>query len=266
MSTYAGKDPIPTQAVIADEGAWPDLLTVPTDEAPITAASFNASIKGLADRTVWLARRLVNGLEGGSYAGALTFTNIVDAIITGTLTGNIIKAIQFQYANPTVFNRTVESIGRPQIGNDGDWAFANADWEWATVTTTSHPVLVIPLHLANGAVLNSVTGRIKGPTHAAFPADKPDMPTLTVWKKTLATGAMAQLTTTGATDTSATHTAYAADHDITATLVSPYTCNRTIESYFAAFSAEGAGAGAVIAGTRFHGAKVNYTLTVAASE
>lgn len=252
---YAGQDPIAAPPVTAGAGTWDD-ITVPTDDDKIDAAALAVGLEGCADRDNWLAHHSVNGIDGGVYSGDVTL---------GTVT-----ATQFRYTTPTVFNRSVESTPFPDLNSSVSFTVDPTDYWWIT-TVAQRDHLVIPLHLPNGAILNTITVHLKGPTgHAAFPGGKPLMPVVTVYKRVIATGAKTSLTGTGGTDATATVGAYQAAHAITLTLTSPYTCNRVTEQYFALLSTEGdntgAGGEAPIAGTIFYGASVNYTLSVAASE
>lgn len=252
MTPYEGIDP--ADAVIpgvltANKGEWPT-PQVPDDADERDAANQEIKIQALTDRTNFLAHRMVNVQEGGGpYAGPIQFTNLITP-----------KADQYQYKTPTVFNRSIEAPGTPDWATAAFWDFVAAFW---TVNSAAVGTLIIPLHLPHGSTLNSVTIYINPPSgHAAFPGGAPTMPSITVKRRTIATGNQATLETQA--DTSANAGAYQVAHAITATLASPHTVNRITDIYYVSLSTEGGGN--AIAGTVYLGGSVNYTCSVAASE
>lgn len=272
MSTvFVETDPLAAPAVIAGEGVWSDVV-VPTDDDPIDGASQGVAQEALANRDIWLRRRMVNGLEGGVYPGDVQFGSIV---ATGTIdAGGNITGLRFQYPSATNFNRTIEGAAYPDQPSVGTWAVNSSTTNWTTVgVVLSLPRLHIPLHFPHGCVIQSVTAWIHGPAapnppHAAFPGGKPIMPTFAVYSKTIATGVITLLVIQA--DLSASTGAYQADHALVANLLVPHTANRLTETYFAVLTGEGDASGSGgdvnLIGLVYNGGSVNYTATVASTE
>lgn len=91
LHNFDGVDPIPTPAVVADQGEWPT-VQVPDDNDDIDAASFNTATEALVNRTNWLARRLEESPPvPDSYAATVTLDmkasrNHEIAAMTGNMT------------------------------------------------------------------------------------------------------------------------------------------------------------------------------------
>lgn len=75
MHYYSGQDSagLSIGAYIAGKGYW---VTphVPDDSNDRDAANYSVGVEAVADRTVWIGWRMVNGLEGGTYPGVITWT------------------------------------------------------------------------------------------------------------------------------------------------------------------------------------------------
>lgn len=131
---YDGQDPIVPNAYIAGKGFW-IVPNVAEDSEDRDAANFGIGVEGVIDRTNWLAWRMVNGLEGGTYGGDIvwngtqTFNDTVtvngDATFKGTSTFD--DEVQFnslvemqanvnfyslvQFGDPVVFTETTQHLG-----------------------------------------------------------------------------------------------------------------------------------------------------------
>lgn len=100
MTPYPGTDAtgLPINAYIAGKGYWlvPDLAD---DNDDRDAASYEVGVQGFADRTVWIAWRMVNGLEGNTvgtpypgnlwWSGAHTHSGAMVLGSTLAVTGNV---------------------------------------------------------------------------------------------------------------------------------------------------------------------------------
>lgn len=100
MHPYEGQDPYSWDIsdYILGKGYWP-AVDVPDDDNDRDAANFGIGLEGLTDRTVWLAWRMVNGLESNTaltpyianiwWSGNHTYSGTVTLT---TLAGNITAA------------------------------------------------------------------------------------------------------------------------------------------------------------------------------
>lgn len=75
MTQYAG-----------DQNVFPTTYTIVSDNTARNASSINVSLEALGDRTAWLKYHSVNGIDGGTYSGPLTFTNIQGISGPGNIT------------------------------------------------------------------------------------------------------------------------------------------------------------------------------------
>ena len=75
MHNYSGQDSagLSIGAYIAGKGYWVT-PNVTDDSNDRDAANYSVGVEAVADRTVWIGWRMVNGLEGGSYPGVITWT------------------------------------------------------------------------------------------------------------------------------------------------------------------------------------------------
>lgn len=75
MHNYSGQDSagLSIGAYIAGKGYWVT-PNVTDDSNDRDAANYSVGVEAVADRTVWIGWRMVNGLEGGTYGGAITWT------------------------------------------------------------------------------------------------------------------------------------------------------------------------------------------------
>lgn len=107
--------------------------------------------------------RSVDGFAGGTYAGALFFTNLKQLILT-----DITKTLEF--ATRTL-NRILPDIGQPD--SYSNWAFDGTYW---STLGTSQAFLYWAFTLPTGSTLKNVrvkTQKIGFFTHGALPVSKP---------------------------------------------------------------------------------------------
>lgn len=105
MTPYQGIDPIFAPPVIPGEGEWPDPETADDGDDRDAATAMTAA-EGAIDRTNWLARRIVNGLEGGGpYVGHQYFASDV-VIMAGAVGALVVPA-----------GKTITITGLPTIRN-----------------------------------------------------------------------------------------------------------------------------------------------------
>jgi hypothetical protein len=191
-ANYNGQDPFTANAYIAGKGYW---LTVylATDEDDRDAASVSVGLEGVTDRTNWLAWRMVNGLEGGTYGavitwnGAQTFNNIA------TFGNDILVNGQGRFANwPKLEGSKVVKRRAWRIANgtyDADGANSGAPLRYhgwldngdtnpvpciktTAITSGSNVTLVELLELPGEGRLDSVKVTCRGltPANNAVPA------------------------------------------------------------------------------------------------
>jgi hypothetical protein len=75
MHKYTSKDPLPLPRPLDGKGFFTRLL-IPDDGDKRKAAIYGAALEAAANALEWIRHRLVNGLEGGTYDGPLSFTNL----------------------------------------------------------------------------------------------------------------------------------------------------------------------------------------------
>ena len=110
MHNYSGYDSagLSIGAYIAGKGYWVT-PNVTDDSDDRDAANYSVGVEAVADRTVWIAWRMVNGLEGGTYAGTMVWTG------THTFQGNnafsghntFSGVTEFTNASPVVFSHSL---------------------------------------------------------------------------------------------------------------------------------------------------------------
>jgi len=74
---YAGREAtgLPIGSHVPNKGYWIELpqVAADADADPRSGPNARAGIEAAIDRTVWIAHRMVNGLEGGTYPGSITW-------------------------------------------------------------------------------------------------------------------------------------------------------------------------------------------------
>jgi hypothetical protein len=147
-----------------------------------------------------------------SSSGGATFSGSGTATVSAT--GGLVVSgaggltLSTAGANVVLAARSVIRAQPLAAHGSSGWTYTPGTMAWST--TADNALLVLPLFLPHGAVLNSVTVRISATF--AMPAT---MPTIAVRRQDVSS---ATITTIGsATDPSASGAVYLADHDINAT-------------------------------------------------
>ncbi len=205
-----------------DDTNFPASITIASDGDPKPVASVNVGLEGLADRTATLGR-----------------------IVPPTSFGVIARPV-------SSIPKIVEISGVPSWDYNGGVKLTQVDIDALGPTPNAFYVV---LQVPHGCTLSTVYAYLKG--HSGHSVLPDIMPTMTVYKQRINTGAAAVSIGTG-TDTAADVTAYQALHSI------PAVCNEVIDNsinvYWIAFAGE-RDVDTAVAGLEFYGFVTLCTVT-----
>lgn len=109
MHNYFGQDSagLSIGAYIAGKGYWVT-PNVTDDSNDRDAANYSVGVEAVADRTVWIGWRMVNGLEGGTYPGGITWNGAQS--FGGLVTFTSLLAPQFSHGLSVLAGTTVLQV------------------------------------------------------------------------------------------------------------------------------------------------------------
>lgn len=221
---------------------YPALITIPSDGDDISAASVNAALEGLADRTNYLFAGGAGQVYVPAGQGSVQQRTALDT--------PLLFAGSYRYPTPNAADGIVLALTGFQISQ----VTTGANVAWGFRVPLSH-------YMPHGARLTSAAARIRPAAgHAGLPGL---MPTWGIARTTREDSA-ASLLSTGSpmgtvVDTSASVTAYETDHDIVLTPDQNNIIDRTQYSYMAVFYGEG-GTNA-LANLALYGFKLSFSPT-----
>jgi hypothetical protein len=232
---YQGEDPLPTPPIIGGQGEFPD-IQIPDDGDDRDAQSAGVGLEGLTDRSVWLQRRMVNGLEGGIYNGPLVF-------------GNIAATNEYKYI-PRFYTRV---ITEPPSSRTTTWVQDSNFSLWKTSNNLAND-LTQYFGVPDGVTVTNIKVYFKGGSGHTNGNPPSSLPILLVGKVNVTTGV---LTTFGTvSDTFTTASSYQTTHPITFTFSTGELVDKSLFRYVVFIFGEG-GTNALSDATYF-GATITY--------